>query len=455
MSRRRRLGCAGLVILALVLSATYWKSQYGMRERAAVPDPQRLPGRLFESPSFDLVLWLPYPHQNLALLREALGGEKGVREWLGAVLRLAEAGSKTEPRIAVPSFGPFPVPPAREMTWALDGKGDRASPRSLLVARIYPLLAWIGRSAGAIAGNPWLEGGEVRAFGGPARVSWNGTVWRIAGGGVDPEALASADTLPAISSQPALARVRLGSGVGSRDLPAGVYRLFRPEAAPGDLELALEESGDLGEDGATDPFESLGSVLSAAGVVAVWARGPAAPRTGLAVLFDGGGGRGLPPAAVLVPTSAPTTPGTRRLRLIHERLPSFLRDELQRAPAEPWLALATDEDALMAVRELVARLPSPEALPDRFLWVDLPALRGFVATVVDLMEEVPLFPRRELERWRDVRTALAPLEGFGRLTLLSRKKPSSGGAPEGAEPEWGERPRWRLRLHRQTSMPGF
>lgn len=451
----RRLGCAGLAVLVLVLTVAYGRTQYGARERAAAPDPDGLPGRLLEDPSFDLVLWLPYPHQNLARVREALGGEEGTREWLGAVLRLAEVRSGAEGKLALPVFGPFPVPPARELALAI---GEPGGERNLLAARIYPSLAWIGRSAGAVAGNPWLKGGEVRAFGGPARVSWDGTVWRVAGGEVDvgegdPGAVATARAGSGREARapgkPALARLRLGPAAGHPDLPAGGYRLFRPEGAPGDLELALE--GPRGHDRAgeadpyePDPFGALAPRLLDAGVVAVWARGPRASRTGLAVLFDGGGRRGLPPAAVLVPSSATASArssgGSRRLRLIHERLPSFLRDELERAPAGPWLALATDGDALAAVRELAARLPPPEALPDRLLWVDLPALRGFVDTVVELMEEVPLFPRRELRRWRDARTALAPLEGFDELLLLSR-------------PERLPQPLWRLHLRRREVTP--
>lgn len=446
MSRRRRLGCAGLAVVVLLLSVAYGRHQYGARERPAVPTPDALPGRLLEDPAFDLVLWLPYPHQNVAALRQALGDEEGASEWLAAVLRLAEVRSGMEEEIVLPAFGPFPLPPAREMTLAIgNSRGGRAGGggRKMLAARMYPSLAWIGRAAGAVAGNPWLAGGEVRAFGGPARVSWDGTVWRIVGGdldlgGMDPEIPAS---VGASIPEPALARVRIGPGVGSRELPAGGYRLFWPAGTSGDLELTREElhagDGQTPDIAEPDPFEALAPRLAAAGVAAVWAQGPEAGgagsrRTGFAVLFHGGGRRGLPPAAVL----APASDGSRRLRLIHERLPSFLRDELEEAPAGPWLALATDAQALTTVRELAERLPPPEALPDRFLWVDLPALRGFVAAVVDLMEEVPLFPRRELRRWRDLRTALAPLEGFGELTLLSR-------------PERLPQPLWRLHLRRE------
>ena len=467
-SVRRRLGCLGTTVILLLLGTAHVRFWYGARERPAVPDPEALPGRLLmeppgmgarERPPFELVLWLPYPHQNLAVVRKALGGMEETQEWLAAVLRLAEARTGTEPRLSLPTFGPFPLPPARGMTLALGEGETRGRPNNLLVARIYPSLAWIGRSAGAIAGNPWLKGGRVRAFGGPARVSWDGTLWLIADGEGAPETLAVPDTLPGSSPQPALARLRLGSAAGLGDLPAGGYRLFRPEGVPGDLELALEEPGDADGAGAGDPFEGWGPVLSEAGVVAAWAHGPAASRTGLGLLFGGDGRRGLPPAAVLAPRTVPTsgTPAadSRRLRLIHERLPAFLRDELERAPAGPWLAFATDRDALTAARELAARLPPPEALPDRFLWVDLPALRGFVAAVVELMEEVPLFPRRELRRWRDARIALAPLEGFSHLTLLSRAGSSSGGAPEGgAEAERGERPRWTFRLHLESARAG-
>jgi hypothetical protein len=453
MRPRRRLGCLASVLVAAGLLGTHGWVQYGPRERAGAPVAGGLPDRLLEDRSFDLALWLAYPHQNLAVFRRELGGEGPTREWAAAVLRLAEVRSRAEPEISLPAFGPFPVPPARELTLAIGEAGERSrSPAgALLAARVYPALVWIGRSAGAIAGNPWLSGGEVRAFGQPARVSWDGAVWRVASEAADPGALAAARTVHGgISREPALARLRVGSGLASGGLPAGGYRLFRPRDAPTDLELALEgprngEKGVPEETWEADPFEALGPELAAAGVAAAWAQGTSAQgsrggRVGLVLLYHGGGRGRLPPMAVLAPASTPASTrapeAPRRLRLLQERLPSFLREELERAPAGPWLALASDEDALAAACRLAARLPRPEALPDRFLWVDLPALRGLVDTVVELLEDVPLFPRGELRRWRDVRTAMGPLEGFGRLTLLSR-------------PERPPQPRWRLRLHRR------
>jgi hypothetical protein len=448
MKLRRRLGCLASVLLAAGLLGTHGWVQYGPRERAGAPVAGGLPDRLLEDRSFDLALWLAYPHQNLAVLRRELGGEGPTREWVAAVLRLAEAGSGAEPEISLPAFGPFPVPPARELTLAIGRVGERGrSPGgALLAARVYPALVWIGRSAGAITGNPWLSGGEVRAFGGPARVSWDGAVWRIASEALDPGAVVAAASTAreGVSREPALARLRVGSGLVSRGLPAGGYRLFRTPEAPTDLELALEGpgSGEEGvpEAGEADPFEALAPELAAAGVAAAWAQGSRGRRVGLALLFHGGGRGRLPPMAVLAPASTPASSRTSeappRLRLVQEHLPSFLREDIERAPAGRWLALASDEDALAEACRLAARLPPPEELPDRFLWVDLPALRGLVDTVVELLEDVPLFPRGELRRWRDVRTAMGPLEGFGRLTLLSRPEPPP-------------QPLWRLRLRRR------
>lgn len=415
---RRRLGCLSLALLVLGLAAGHVVYWYAGRERPAVPDPQDEPARLLGDPSFDLALWLPYPHQNLARLEDALGGRQGAQEWLAAVLRLAEVQPEDR-EVSIPSFGPFSWPPAREVTLAM-GAGSSDPRKARLAARMYPALGWIGRAAGAVTGNPWLAGGEVRAFGGTARVAWRGGLWRIAAGadqGGSPE-------VPAGARQPALARLRLGAGSGSRELPPGSYRLARrPEPGRG-FELVRESGGGAREE-PEDPIGPWLEGLPAAGVTAVWGE-----PGGLVFVFGGDGKSTLPPAAVLVVEGQ----GSRRPRLVHERLPSFLRGELERDVAGRWQVLATGAEALRKARGLTAELPPPKALPDRLLWVELPALRDFVEDVVELMEDVPLFPRRELARWRDLRTALAPLEGFDRLVLLSRP----GVAPE-------ER-RWRCSL---------
>lgn len=425
---RRRLGCWLLAILVLGLAAGHVLFWYAARERPAAPDPQDEPARLFSDPSFDLALWLPYPHQNLAQLEDALGGRQGAEEWLGAVLRLAEVQPEDR-EVSIPSFGPFSWPPAREVAVAFGegsaGSGDSTGTRKVrLAARIYPSLGWIGRAAGGLTGNPWLAGGEVRAFGGPARVSWQDGLWQVSGGS---EGEGSAEVRTSLD-EPALARLRVGPGSGSSELPAGSYRLARSESGAG-FELGLDREG--GADGEGDPMEPWLQGLAGAGVTAVWAE-----PGGIVVLFGEGGDTGrnlLPPAAVLAGEGRESQ-GLERPRLVHERLPSFLGGELERSVVGRWGVLATDDGALRTARELAAELPPPEVLPDRLLWVELPALRGFVEDVVELMEEVPLFPRRELARWRDLRTALAPLEGFDRLVLLTR----SGMALE-------ER-RWRLSL---------
>jgi len=445
-------------VLLAALAAGHVLYWYGGRERPAVPDPDDLPARLLDDPSFDLALWLPYPHQNLAVVEQALGGREGTEGWLAALLRLAEGrseGRSEDGAVSIPAFGPFTVPPAREVTLARGREPQGGTERVQVAARIYPSLARIGWLAGAVAGNPWLAGGEVRALGGDARVSWDGGVWRISRG---PEGREGATSSPAASFPqrllPALARLRVGDRAATGDLPAGRYRLERSRdegAGAGDLELVLE--GGRGSE--TDALAAWERHFADAGVLAVLATGPRRERTGIAVVFAGdaaGGaagdaGRGtsgrrpsleLPPAAVLAPASVASSE-SRRPRLVHEKLPSFLRGELERSAVGPWVVLATGDAALRAARPLAAGLPPPERLPDLGLWVDLPALRGFVGTVVEVMEEVPLFPRRELQRWRDLHTVLAPLEGFDRLVLLSTRETPAGGV--------GHPRLWRLRLN--------
>lgn len=177
----------------------------------------------------------------------------------------------------------------------------------------------------------------------------------------------------------------------------------------------------------------------------------------MALIFRSRDRPGLPPAAVLAPAGDPAA-ARRRLRLPHERLPSFLRDDWPSGEIGPWRVLATDDETLRTAGALAAELPAPRELPRRALWVDVAAMRGFVDTVLGVMEEVPLFPREDLRRWRDLHTVLAPMERFGRITLLSRAgspPPAPDGAtlPQGASGAPSQRPLWRLRLHRHLEGP--
>lgn len=202
----------------------YW---YAPRERPAAPAPGDLPARLLAAGSLPIRLWIPYPHQNLALLDRAAADPRSTIAALVAV-----AGVR---RARLPRFGPFRVPPSREICIASDARGRRI----IAVARVYPGLAALARLAGRLAGNPWLAGGEVELDGRPARAGWAGRgVWWVATeADFDPSALSAGGDLP---QEPALAVVRLEDSMVL--LPKGWYRL---ERRGGTLQVVTDDGREL------------------------------------------------------------------------------------------------------------------------------------------------------------------------------------------------------------------
>jgi hypothetical protein len=209
------LGLGAGALAALLAHAAYW---YLPRERASTPSPAAL-ARLGER-QWTVVAWVPFPHQNLARLEHRVGD---LRRWLALVL---PAGSAPAERL--PSFGPWLVPPARELVVAERG------PELVVELETFPLVAAAARASGRLAGNPWLAGGAVAlGRGRPAVVGWEGRRWRLRTGFTAPAAPAATE---AANAGAALARLRLGEE--RRWLPAGEYRL---ERIGGVLELRAGE----------------------------------------------------------------------------------------------------------------------------------------------------------------------------------------------------------------------
>jgi hypothetical protein len=210
---------------------------YRSRVREAVPDPNDLPAQLLTVGGYDAMVWLPFPHQNLGVLA-GMGKEgQDFGELLGAVMELAGAEAPTVPR-----FGPFALPPAREMILAADmtqgADGDAEEPpRFLMAARVYPGPATVARAAGKVAGNPWLGGGVVELGDRRVEIRWHGTLWMVLSPPGDiPRA--GALTLDPVEFQPALAEVRLAHEVGV--LPRGSYTVQRTASG---VRLALLGQG--------------------------------------------------------------------------------------------------------------------------------------------------------------------------------------------------------------------
>ncbi len=219
-----RLGCgrfakAGAALLVLALLAAHYAFWYLPRERSAAPDPDDLPGRLFAGGAADVCLWLPYPHQNAGALQRAVGDWPA---WLGAVSRVAGL-----PPPALPAFGPFALPPSRELTACSDLDGGRL----VVAARVYPLLGLVARTAGRLAENPWLAGGRVEEGERTLEVAWDGGLWTVRGGAPVPVP-ERAPAAPA--GEKALAALRLEEGISR--FPPGRYLLQREQ---GDLVLRL------------------------------------------------------------------------------------------------------------------------------------------------------------------------------------------------------------------------
>ena len=416
MGRRVRLLLALVAAAAVAAHVAWW---YLPREHPGLPDPDDVPARLLAAAPAGAALWLPYPHQNLGVLGRHVDDW---RRWLAAASRLAGLAPP-----ALPGFGPFPVPPCRELAAVSDAEGRRVT----VVARVYPLVAGIARLAGLVADNPWLAGGDVPAFGGRARVRWEGTLWRVETAGAPAEADA-----PPLPERPVLALVHIGRPVPH--LPPGTYHLRR-EAGVGGGDLVFASRGAPAELARQVP----GAAFERAAVSFFLASGPGGPMgedpTAL-VLFQGEARRGvlglvdLPGAAVL------GRPGGERFRLPIEWLPSFARGPLSRREAAGWEVTASARDPLERAVKLapaVAGLvpPGGGGAVRLALWLwPAPAVELF-GRLANALGALPLVDPDVARRFADARTVLAPLEPFAGVSLVATRRPEA----------------LRLELHRGTA----
>jgi hypothetical protein len=427
----------GLLLLALaaVLIAAHVFYWYAPRARAAAPEPGSLPARLLASGAYDACFWVPYPHQNVGVLRNRL--EDGA-EWLAAVARV---GGLPPPML--PGFGPFAVPPSSEIAACSDLSGDRF----FLVARVYPTLAAVARLSGKLADNPWLAGGVVREPRGDPdnpeereiKVVWREGMWTISSGGVP-------DLAPARASSPQLPETlgffRLNKEV--TDFPAGDYLLRRQG---GDLEVTLDRPGAAA---APDlPPGPLPILLAAAGPS--WPAAATKPLPSAAfALFDAGdegeeeqkGRAAFAPFGALPGCAVFHPPGGRRWEVPGQGLAGLVAGAaLPKGNAAGWQIVAVDDVSLARAEALAPRLsaltsPDSGVLPNGGrlvigLWVQpAPAVR-LVARVRKLFEKVPLVEPRQVQRWRDWETLLRPLAPCEQVALAAAQSP----------------PAFRLRFH--------
>lgn len=395
-----------LAALALVLAAFHFSYWYGDRERTGLPGD--LARRVLAADRFPVRFWLAYPHQNLGVLEGAI---PDFEEWLGAVGRLAGL-----PAARFPSFGPFRMPPSSGLAIASDAEGDAF----VAGADVYPLVAVLARVAGKLASNPWLAGGQVEIEGRPATVGWLGLRgWWVASQG---EALPaeSAASQVAGPEAPAIAWART-RGVGV--LPEGPIRLGRND---GLLEAALAgttESPGLDANQLAGAERPILALLAPAGFASAGAGGM--------VLWAGGAG-GLPALAVL------NGPGGR-WELPGEDLLSLAGGGAVTVAAGDLEIRAYDRPSAERTAALVPWLRNQAAgeIGAVDAWVDPGPAAREVGRIKELLTALPLFGSKEVQRWRDLDTALRPLAGQGPLTLHLALSP----------------PAFRLRLNALTSPP--
>lgn len=420
MRRLLRLGLFLIVLLLLAGHLFYW---YWPRERAAAPTPGSLPARLLAAGGYGACLWVPYPHQNLGKLERAIADGPA---YLTAAAQIAEL-----PAPVLPSFGPFAVPPSSEIVACSDLGGKRF----LLVARVYPALAAVSRLAGRLAGNPWLQGGEIRETkGGPdeveekvLHVAWQDGYWTVRSGD-EPAVPAVA---PSPLYPPSLGILRLEKEVS--DFPAGDYLLQRKGE---DLELSL--AGGAAVPGPPVPLDGPDAgpdapvLLAVAG--AVWPADAERPLPPAAMaLYDTKGGLHLGPLGDLPGVAMLNVPGERRWGLPAKGLAGLLAGNLPSGNAAGWSLVALDDASLARAEALAPRISTlvpptgdgPGARIVLGVWLQpRPALRR-VAQFRRGLEKVPLVPRRQVERWQDWETLLAPFGACRQASLVATQSPAA------------------------------
>jgi len=415
MTGKKRILLYGLVGLALLGHALYW---YWPRERMGRLDPESVAGKAFRSGAYDLCLWIPYPHQNIGAFAGTLpNGEK----FFAAAARLA--GAKAQ---KIPSFGPFTLPPSREIAACSDLEGQRL----FLAARVYPFFGAVARLAGKVAGNPWLSGGEVRRSTGiPGdfrerifQVAWEDGYWTVRSG---PEREIAPDPEAAKAVFPeSLGLARLSRSFSP--FPAGQYELRRVSSG---IELSLV--GGAEPPAPPIDYQRDDPVLLAIGG-AEWPDGAERPVPPAAlILYDIEGGLRLGPLGVMPGAALFHPPERPRWSLPTGGLGKLLTDNLPKGEKAGWHILAFDDHSLERAESFaptLARFVPPDGGEGAGgislgLWVRPgPALK-LVRQIRRGLEKVPLINDDEIEPWQDGEILLDAFERDRHISLVSTRAP--------------------------------
>jgi hypothetical protein len=388
----RRLAAAVVAAFVVAGAALYVHRVFAPREQAGVPSPE-LGALLAADAPFEHSLWLASPHQNLGALDERVGD---LELYLAEVSRLTGVAS---PRL--PAFGPFALPPARELALAWNGSGESF----LGVARIEPGIGLIARLAGRLAGNPWLAGGRVDSGGRSFDVRWQGPLWIVASG--LPAALDPAE--------------RRDDGASEPGAPAIAQLVLRREVgplSPGRFVLARGADGLEVRSGVLPETVQPASEWSFPGV-ALWVssadRGPIGG-PGLFLLWEAAEGA-IPRAAVLQRGGGRSfrLPGEALLELVGAGEPAYRLGWAVRGTQK-----SARREALLMVPWFERHLPRPGG---RGAWLGragrlVPAAS---ARTLDLLarnlEKLPLLPVAEVQKISATARLLAPFQDCAALSF--------------------------------------
>ena len=401
---KRLLVSLAVTALAAALVAGHLWYWYAPRPRPARPDADSVVAGLLGDPRFPAVLWLPYPHQNLGALDPAAPAHQ---QYLAACARLSGL-----PPPVLPSFGGFPVVPARELAVAADEGGERF----VVMARVYPLLAMFSRLAGRLANNAWLAGGPVTVEGRAAEVRWEGNHWIVQEAGAAP--LEPAPLPAGAKAARALAVLHLREDADP--FPADVYRLVAEDRG-----LVVRSATELG-----DGLWRHADALTEQDLVFLTLAGPGSPNgvQGLAFFRRDRTSTELPRAATLAHLAKPPADPWRVPGGSLAGLAGALRDGeasgfALAAIGDPGLATARNLAPLAAAVTRADAATSPGQL-NWGLWADLVNTESEVARLDELARRLPLLAPRQARRFRDAHTVIGPVAArFGRLVVVVSSQP--------------------------------
>jgi hypothetical protein len=402
------LGGVALLILALVSHAYYW---YAPRPRVGRPGVEDPTSRLFfGARDLPLRVWVPFPHQNLAALEQAIGDLDGLSE-VSSYLMSRDLAS-------LPSFGPFRMPPARDLVVAGSPDGSRI----VVAATVYPVVAGLARLAGRLAGNAWLAGGPVELHGRTVEVEWRDGMWIAAQGEG-----AELETLPVPDLQPTHSLVRLEQSLGP--VPEGLYRV--DVEARGWRIVSAEPAAMQASEARPLAKLPLGLALVAA---SIGSQSPPNSVIETFVLLSDVGGAGEQIARSVIAHRG----AGERWQLPGERLLSGLGFEVSEGTQDGWSLAGYDEGAVLEVADqlssILELLESVDEAPLNLgIWLDLAAARGALDGVVGTLTALPLPATEQIRLWTMAARSLASLDQSGSLSLRI------GGLP----------PRLDMRLERQ------